>query len=128
MMRSIALIVLIALLPMQVYGLELDPMEKELLTPPSRLVPAIQRPPETDVPDLSTPSIKQRKEQRTLSNIMTEAPPKPVVEEKSGTNWWLWGGIGLAVVAGAALALGGGGGGGSTSSSAANNSGVNVTW
>lgn len=58
-----------------------------------------------------------------------EEPPKAAVAEKTGINWWLWGG--LAVVAGgvAVLASGGSksGGGGGTATAATTGNGT-VSW
>jgi hypothetical protein len=91
MLRIIAIIVIITLLPLQALagiGLELEPVEKEHLI-------------------RKQPVIKREQPDTTLTEKLKETPPAPTTEAKSGTNWWLWGGLGLAAVVGGVVALSG---------------------
>jgi hypothetical protein len=125
MNKLIAALILATFLPMQSYAavqLDFDPVELEHLgssSPPSTAAPVLK-------PQIA-PAEKKQQEDKTLSEKVQEAPPKTV--EKSGTNWWLWGGLGLAVIVGGVVALaGGGGGGGSSPSPSASTSTVTGSW
>jgi hypothetical protein len=120
MNKLITAIVLATLLPMQSYAaiqLDFDPVEQEHLGSPSTA-------PATPVLKPQIAPVDKKLEDKTLSEKVQEAPPKTV--EKSGTNWWLWGGLGLAVIVGGVVALAGGGG--SSPSPGASTSTVTGSW
>jgi hypothetical protein len=153
MNRLIAIIVIATFLPMQAYAarpLIFDPVEQEHLMipvkpapppvsvpvePPPVVVPTPQPvlPPPTPTPPVAQPVLKETAKppvvtERERTEKLTAAPPAPVVEEKSGTNWWLWGGLGLVAVAGGIFALVGGKSGGSGSTTAVTPATVNASW
>lgn len=102
MCRIMSMIMLAVLFPMQVHAVDLSGFNKGTST--EYVVP---RTPENKTPE--------ELERQKIEEQLAAAPPKPIVVDKSPTNWWLWGSIGLAVLVGSALAFSGGGGGGGNS-------------
>jgi hypothetical protein len=118
MCRVIAVIFLAVLFPLQVNAASFGGFNSGFQT--DYVIPR--------APEKKTP---EEIEQQKLAEQLAVQAPKPAAVDKSPTNWWLWGGVGLAVLVGSALAFSGGGGGGGSSSNppaSTNNSGVNVTW
>lgn len=104
MIRAISIMMLAALLPEQLYAYDFRGLSTD-----TQMEYFVPRP--SDKP--------QEQNDRKLTEKIREEPPKGADAENSGTNWWLWGGLGLAAVAGglAALVSVGSKGGGSTVSS-----------
>lgn len=102
------MIVLATFLPMQLYAAD-DLGGFGMDTQIEYFVP--RGPDKPKFVDPKPPEKSQDQPDQKLTEKILQEPPKAVVAENSGPNWWLWGG--LAVVAGgvAALAAGGGGGG-----------------
>lgn len=110
MIRVTTIIVLAVFFPMQLYAVDFGGFGTD-----TQIEYFVPRPAEK-------PKIPH---DQKLTEKMLEEPPKVADAAKSGTNWWLWGG--LAVVAGGVAALAGGGGGSKSSSSAPTGSGT-VSW
>lgn len=113
MYRIIVMIVVAALIPMQVFAVDFSGFSKGTST--EYVVPR--------VPDKTPEPLDQVLVERPLSQ-----PPKAPVGEKSATNWWLWGGVGLAIIVGSALAFSGGGGGSSSSGPPPSTTTVTGSW
>lgn len=75
------------------------------------------------------PEKPQEQGDQKLSEKIREAPLKGSDTESSGTNWWLWGGLGLAVISVGVIALvaGGSKSGGGGSPAIATGNGT-VSW
>jgi hypothetical protein len=144
--RLIAIIVLATFLPMQAYAarpLVFAPVEREHLLPhdksslPPVSVPVAPQPPLVQPtppvpaapvaqPEPQKPVVAPVVTERERTEKLTAAPLAPTAQKKSGTNWWLWGGLGLLAVAGGIFALVGGKGGGS--GAATTTATVNASW
>lgn len=105
MIRVIAIIVLAVFFPMQLYAVNFGEFDYKSNTENEYFVPR-------------GPDNPQGQRNNELSEKILEGPPKTGSAEISGTNWWLWGGLGLAatVVGLAAIAVGGSKSGGSANS------------
>ncbi len=101
MNRIITIIVLATFFPMQLYAVDFSGFNDSTST-------------EYFVPNSPDRKPEPKWDDPRLSNKIMEEPPKSA--ENSGTNWWLWGGLGLAAVAGGLIALAAGGGKSSGSS------------
>lgn len=110
MIRIITIIVLAVFFPMQLYAVDLGGFGSD-----TQIEYFVPRPPEKP----------QVPHDQKLTEKMLEEPPKVSDAAKSGTNWWLWGG--LAVVAGGVAALAAGGGGGGKSGGAPSGGGGGTT-
>ena len=84
MNRVIAMLVLATFSPMQLYALDFSGFSRD--TQIDYFVPR--------GPD------KVQKPDNKLTEKILEPPQKTTHEENSGTNWWMWGVVGLLAVAG----------------------------
>lgn len=85
MIRIFIIIVLTVISPLQLYAADFRGFSQD-----TQIEYFVPRPPDRP---------------QGLSEKILENPPKGTDAESSGTNWWLWGGLGLAVVAGGIAAI-----------------------
>ena len=100
MFRVIAIIVLAAFFPMQLYAADLSEFNYDTNTQTESFVPRGR--------DIQ----QEQLDQKLTGNILAESP-KNVDATGSGTNWWIWGGVAAVVIGAIAIGAGGGGGSGS---------------
>jgi hypothetical protein len=110
MNSAIAIIVLVTFFPMQIYAGSFDGFATD--TQYERFFP---RGP--DAP--AVPSYQ---------NKLLDEPSKGVPAENSRTNWWLWGGLGLAAVLGCVVVLAAGGSKSGSSSGGTTTTTVTGSW
>lgn len=110
--RTISLVLILVMLLMPIaaradFIKEIDPVELELTTPPSR--------------QLET----KRLEERMNNEYARPVNEQPTAEvKKGGSSWWKWA-LGILVIGGIAAAAGGGGGSGSSGGGTTT---VNTSW
>lgn len=123
MIRVITIIVLAVFFPMQLYAVDFGGFGTD--TQVEYFIPRGPDIPKKVYGVPKPPDKLQEKGDLKLTEKILEEPPEAAGVEKSGTNWWLWGG--LAVVAGGVAALAAGGGGGSKSGGAPVGGGTTTT-
>ncbi|MGB9082142.1 MAG: hypothetical protein WCD00_12655 [Desulfuromonadaceae bacterium] len=123
MIRVITMIVLAVFFPMQLYAVDFGGFGTD--TQIEYFVPRGSDKPKNEYVGPTLPEKASEQRDQKLAEKILEEPPKIVSAEKSGTNWWLWGG--LAVVAGGVIALAAGGGGGGSKSSGVPSGGGGTT-
>lgn len=108
MIRVITMVVLTTFIPMQLYAVDFGGFGTD--TQIEYFVPR-------------SPDKPQEQRDQQITEKILENPPKAAADEKSGTNWWLWGGLAAVGVGVIALAAGGG----KSSGNSGNNSGGGAT-